>query len=145
VDDDTFWSLIARIDRRALQDGDEDAALQPLRGGLEALSVEGLRGFQDVLAAKLYQLDTRAHASSAGDAGESSDGFLYVRCFVVACGRTHFERVRSDPSLMPTSLDEWLEPLLNVAEEVYEQRTSERWPFTTAVSVETGSNTDGWR
>jgi len=48
------------------------------------------------------------------------------------------------PSLMPKSLDEWLEPLLFVAANAHEEATGEEWDHITPVSWETGSNKAGW-
>jgi len=62
----------------------------------------------------------------------------------VGAGKEHYHRVLAMPSLMPKSLDEWLEPLLFVAANAYEEATGEEWDHVTPVSWETGSNKAGW-
>ena len=48
--------------------------------------------------------------------GESGDGFLYARCYIVASGEEHFRSVTLDPSQHPTmEAHEICELLLYVA------------------------------
>lgn len=144
MNDDEFWALIATIDREQ-RAADQDAALAPLVTALSKLSRPELEAFEDSLAQKLYALDGRAFARAA-DAAESmgADGFLYARCFVVAQGREHYERVLHDPSRMPSSIDDWFEPILYAASQAFEATTGDEWDYVPSVSYETGSNADGW-
>lgn len=71
--------------------------------------------FEDVLTECLYDLDGEAYADAAGESGKSRDRFLYARCYVVAAGEKFYEKVEDNPSKMPTSIDEWCEPLLYAA------------------------------
>lgn len=139
-----FWELIETIDDEALFDGDEDAAVEPLIEALTELKPKKIQAFQEHLAKALYRLDGQAWAEHAGDSGGSSDGFLYVRCFVVACGREIYEEVLAEPAKMSEYADEWCEGLLSAAEEAWLERTGEEWEFETTVSYETGSNEEQW-
>lgn len=145
MDDTRFWSLIALIDLTALHEGDEDGALAKLDDAVADLPRAELEGFEEVLAAKLYALDGRIYAVAAGDSGTSDDGFLYARCFVVACGKSHYERVLADPTQMPTSLDDWCEGLLYVASTAFEGQSDEDWSFSATLDYETGSNHRLWQ
>jgi hypothetical protein len=143
VDESTFWRLMDHVDRGALA-LDEDAAVEPLVGELTALRPTELASFQEHLAQRLYALDGRRFADESGESGDSDDGFLYARCFVVARGEEHYRRVLAAPSLMPKSSDDWCEALLTVATTALERSTGEERELETSVSYETGSNRKQW-
>jgi hypothetical protein len=115
MDDTQFWMLIARIDQGALDDGDEEGAVDPLVAALAALPPREIEGFAELLARALHAIDGRAYADAAGAAGQSGDGFLYARCYVVARGRDFYEGVIADPLRMPGSIDQWCEALPEAA------------------------------
>jgi hypothetical protein len=144
MSDDEFWALIATIDRAQLA-ADEDAAVTPLVTALAKPSRSALEAFEDSLAQRLYALDGRPFARAA-EASESmgADGFLYARCFVVAQGREHYERVLRDPSRMPRSIDNWFEPILYAASQAFAATSGDEWDYVPSVSYETGSNAEGW-
>lgn len=142
-----FWSVIALVDRSALRNGDEEAAVRRVTEKLATLPEAEIAGFAEQLAQVLYDLDGQMFADHAGESGGSGDGFLYARCFVVASGEAYYQRVRAEPAAMPRSLDEWCESLLYVAASAWAQQTggeAEDWPHTTSVSYETGSNKASW-
>jgi Protein of unknown function (DUF4240) len=140
---DEFWALIAKVDRTALRDGQEDKAIAPLTVALATQTEADMEAFEEHLARALYDLDTRAHADSSGESGNSDDGFLYARCYVVAQGREHYEKVLADPAAMPKTLEEWCEPLLFVGAKAWAELTGgdmDSWCPETSVSYESGSN-----
>jgi hypothetical protein len=142
-----FWRLIGLIDVDALDEGNEDRAIRPLREALVKKSEEDLFAFEEQLALHLYAIDGEAYADSAGDSAGSDDGFLYARCYVVAKGHEFFEAVKSDPTLMPKSVEQWCESLLYPHRKAWEQvtqRDSSEWPFLSSVSYESGSNSALW-
>lgn len=144
---DEFWKLIDTIDREALRDGDEEGAVEPLIEALAERDPDDILAFEDHLAQALYDIDGRAFADATGESGRSGDGFLYARCYVVACGRKFYESVRADPSRMPDSIDQWCEALLSVAPQAWAQATGQdedAWDHESPVSYETGSNTTQW-
>jgi hypothetical protein len=143
MDEKTFWKLIDRVERDAILEDDEEA-VEPLIEALTDLDPEEIEAFEEQLALRLYALDGRRYADEAGASGQSGDGFLYARCYVVAQGETHYRRVLERPELMPKSADEWCEPLLTVASTAYETLTGEDAEFETSVSYETGSNAAQW-
>lgn len=146
MNEDRFWQLIDMIDRAQIGEArDDEAALRPL---LEALSNEtenDIHAFEDHLARALYRLDGKKLADEAGESSGSDDGFLYARCWVVAQGREPYETIIADPSRMPKTVDEWLESLLYVAAEAWQEKTGDEWDHEPVVSWETGSNEEAWK
>ncbi|MFF9076997.1 DUF4240 domain-containing protein [Streptomyces sp. NPDC014646] len=150
MDEARFWALIASFDwERA---GDDDAVLAPASRVLQELPPQEVVAFEDLLATKLYALDTREHARwcyqgeadpDNGDDCISADDFLYARCVVVANGRDFYEGVLADPSRFPTGME--FESLLYLASNAYEARTGDPHDQLTSVSWESFSNTDGWQ
>ncbi len=145
--DHEFWQLVALIDVMALEDGDEDKAIEPLRTALMMKSEAELFAFEEALSQKLYAIDGEQFADQAGESGGSDDGFLYARCYVVAKGREFYEAVKSDASRMPKSIDQWCEALLYPHREAWANQTGgdvSNWPFEATVSYESGSNRELW-
>jgi hypothetical protein len=66
-----------------VQDSDEESAVEPLIDALAECGEADIKEFENVLAQVLYDIDGRAYADENGDAGQSDDGFLYARCYVV--------------------------------------------------------------
>lgn len=147
MDQTAFWKLIAKIDRSALRDGDEEGAVEPLVEALAECDEADIRAFENHLTQCLYDIDGQTYADQAGESGRSGDGFLYARCYVVAKGKKHYDALKADPSQMPKSLDEWCEPLLYVAQRAWASATGnneEAWDHAAPVSYETGSNKANW-
>lgn len=142
-----FWALIAMLNWDAT--GDDEAVIQPVVIELSQMSVEEIRQFDDVLASKLFALDTRAHAAEIGEGayvdGEhfSVDMFLYARGAVVANGKEVFDAVVADPKSFPKDLE--FESLLYIAAAAYETKTGEDYTHSPEPNYETYSNKDGWR
>ena len=142
-----FWKLIKLIDAEALDDGDEESALEELTTKLATLGEEKIQDFEECLAQFLYSLDGKIYAENAGESGESGDGFLYCRCYVIAKGRKFYETVLENPVKMPKSLDQWCESLLYVSQNAWAEATgndSENWNYHASVSYETGRNKAAW-
>lgn len=153
MDEVTFWKIIALFDWD--ETGDDDAVMAPGRAALLKKSPEAICAFDDLLAEKLYALDTRAHcrAAYAGDLAPdapddnddyvSADDFLYLRCAVVANGREFYEAALHDPKEMPREIE--FESLLSLAVECFEEKTGKTYEHTTPLSYESFSNRDGWK
>jgi len=150
MSEDVFWEIIALLDWK--KTGDNDAVLAPAVRALAAMSEADIRAFSDLLAEKLYALDTREHARHAyegeadpddGDDYISDDDFLYVRCCVVANGRELFDAVLGDPRQTPKGID--FEPLLYLAAQAYEEKTGDEYEYDSPISYESFSNIEGWR
>ena len=145
MNEQLFWSLIGDLDWSA--EGDDDAVIEPVVTRLASLGVETITAFDELLAKKLFALDTREHAENIGRYGIggsyfSPDNFLYARCVVVANGRDTFEEVIRDPTLFPRDLE--FEALLSIPSHAFERLTGDEYAYTTSVSPETFSNTEGW-
>jgi hypothetical protein len=144
-----FWKIIALFNWK--KTGNDDEVMAPAVAALAKLTVADIETFADIMAEKLYALDTREHARHAeegadpddGDTYISADSFLYSRCVVVANGRELFEKVLADPTEMPKDME--FESLLSLAGAAYEQKTGEEWDHESPVSFESFSNAEGWK
>lgn len=150
MNEDRFWQIISLLAWD--HTGDDNAVLAPAVAALAAYSEQGIFQFENILAEKLYRLDGVSYARNLApnDAFKSDeeffsvDTFLYVRCCVVANGRSLYERVLRDPTRMPKDMD--FEPLLYLAENAYKLKTGgKEFPHRTPVSYETFSNRDQWK
>lgn len=142
--EDGFWQLIEQLDWE--QEGNDNAVIEPLVQALANMPIANIHQFEDILAEKLWLLDTRAHAEASIRDQEkdylSVDGFLYDRCCIVANGKALYEEVLHDPSQFPTGLS--FERLLSVARRAYERKTGKTWMHIPRKSYETYSNESGW-
>lgn len=149
MSEEVFWALIARFAWEHA--GDDDAVIAPAVTALSRMSVEDVFAFDDLLAEKLFALDTREMCRGIyrgeldpddGDAYVSADGFLYARCTIVANGRAFYEATLADPMGAPQ--DSEFEGLLYLAGAAYEEKVGEEYPHVTPVSWESFSNEEGW-
>lgn len=87
--EDQFWNLIDLLDWTQQQ---RSAITVSAVLALSKMPVSSIYLFQDMLLEKLYQLDTRQHSNGylqkQEDGNLSVDDFLYVRCAVVAKGKS---------------------------------------------------------
>lgn len=139
-----FWQLIELLDW-SKQD-DDQAVIEPLVQALSEKPIASIHQFADMLAEKLWLLDTRQHAEASrrdqADHDLSVDGFLYDRCAVVANGEAFFMEVWQDPTKFPTDCS--FEPILAVAGQAYKRKTGKTLVHLPQKSYETYSNTAGW-
>ena len=141
VDEANFWKLIAKFD---WSKDNNRAIMQPAIDALGKLNRETLQEFDEILAAKLYTLDTRQFAKSTGfgDKHYSVDMFLYNRCYVVANGKSIYGHVLKTPSVMDKNMD--FESLLYLTYYAALQQGIDDYSHHTQVSYETFSNEKGW-
>ncbi len=142
-----FWELIGKLDWD--ESGDDDAVIEPAVASLAKRSVADIFEFEEILARKLNQLDTKAHAKEIGEGAYvndeeffSADGFLYSRCVVVANGEELFEHVLNNPKAFPKDME--FEAILGIAQEAYERKTGSEWEYISSTDYETFSNERGW-
>ncbi|MBI1246717.1 DUF4240 domain-containing protein [bacterium] len=149
MNENTFWDIIESFDWEAT--GDDEEVMEPAIAALAALDKDSIYQFEEILAEKLYALDTREHCRACyageldpdnGDDYISADDFLYSRCVVVANGRKFFASVLTDPTQMPQDME--FESLLSLPSEAYERKTGEEYDHLTALSYESFQNTAGW-
>ena len=114
---------------------------------LAKMPVANIYLFADRLSAKLYHLDTRAHATAYAanepDNFISADDFLYARCAVVAEGKAYYEKVLNDPAQMPDNIV--FEPLLYLADDAFEMKMGIPFNYMPTYNYETQSNKAGWQ
>ena len=147
MNDEEFWKLISLIDIDALDEADEETAVEKLTEKLSTKNEKEIGEFEENLSQCLYKIDGKKWCEQSGESSNSADGFLYARCYVVARGREFFEAVLSNPNLMPKSSDEWAESLLYVAAQAWAEATgNDEADFESfaSVSSETGSNKAQW-
>ncbi len=145
-----FWELISKFNWKKL--GDDDEVMAPASKALARMAVKELYAFDDILAAKLYALDTREVARGVyrgqlnpddGDDYISADDFLYVRCVIVANGKKFYESVLADPMTAPQDVE--FESLLYLVQSAFEAKTGDEYEHSPELSWESFSNTEGWK
>lgn len=148
MNESQFWNILALLEWEEL--GDDEAVVEPAVTALSRMTDEEICGFQEILAEKLYALDTEAHARHIGEysykgPGEffSVDEFLYTRCAVVANGEQVFDEILADPTEMPEDAE--FEAVLSIAAEAYARKNGDEFEYTTRTDYETFSNEAGWK
>lgn len=139
-----FWDIINAIEWDAKTSQEK---VYPAIQKLSAMPVSAIYIFADKLSEKLYRLDTRLHAESYSRNEPnhfiSVDDFLYARCAVISEGPTYYEKVLNDPTQMPDNIV--FEPLLSLADDAYELKTSNEFNYVPLYNYETRSNLSGWQ
>jgi hypothetical protein len=148
LDETSFWAIISLFDWSNPEN--EDAVLSKAIAVLSEKPLRHIYEFQDMLAQKLFDLDTMAHAKNAGenawisnDDDFSADEFLYARCCVVANGQDFYQKVLKNPVLMPQDLA--FESLLTLAHRAYQLKTNKSFHYVPNSNFETFSNKKGWK
>lgn len=141
-----FWDVIEMLDWT--QEDDDEKIVEPLIAFLADRPISHIYRFSDMLAEKLWRLDTYAHAKVFLDDPEeegylSVDDFLYTRCAVVANGKAYYEKILKNPQLTPPDLT--FEPLLYIALKAYKRKTGKNFTTVAAYNYETYSNKKGWQ
>ena len=143
MDEDLFWQIIESFDWT--YEGYDGNVLEPAVKRLCQMTEHDLRQFEEILAEKLYALDTQAHGRAVGFGVDyfSVDSFLYTRCAVVINGRSFYDHVLKNPHEMPEDLS--FESVLYLADDAAEQMGLEDYFHITRLDYETFSNEDGWK
>lgn len=148
LSEEGFWKLIALLDWS--KTGNDDAVIEPVVAALANGPLRHIYDFRDILSQKLYLLDTETHARQIGEdafgessSGFSEDGFLFARCCAVANGKTAYEAALKNPAQMPKDLE--FAALLRIANEAHRRMKGTALRYVSAYSVETFSNSKGWK
>ena len=141
MDEDKFWQIIESFDWSK----PGGAAMYPAVETLSQMTEADLQDFDEILAQKLYALDTKAHAAPTGFGTEhlSVDQFLYYRCAVVVEGRETYELVLNHQRQMPKDLR--FEDILILTYDAAQEMGLDDYLDNTTVSYETFSNKAGWK
>lgn len=145
MDENLFWEILDSFNWK--KSGDDNAVMLPAIKRLATLTVEDIFAFNDILAAKLYQLDDKKYAEACypgqGTNHISGDAFLYDRCSVLINGREFYEDVVNEPEKWPVGFE--FESLIYLPWQAYTRKTkNENYPHRTPLSMETCSNKAGW-
>jgi hypothetical protein len=158
MDDERFWATIDSAwgdiggqtkPRRKLaagklseDDADELAEsledfIPALQEQLDGLSADELLAFDRILERKLYDIDRAdIHVYTEG----SDDGFLYVRGFIVAAGKTYYEAVSANPAI--AMMDMECEDMCYLPWHMFREKFGD--VPSSDISRETCSNKAGW-
>lgn len=147
MNENEFWTIIGKLDWTA---EDEEDVIEPVIEYLASKTDEELFEFEELLAQKLFALDTKANAKESGEYGYtdddsqyfSVDSFLYARACVVANGQDFYNKVLKDPQEFPKDMD--FETLLYVAQEAFERKNDDEWDYVSPTCYETFQNREGW-
>ncbi|MCI8422375.1 MAG: DUF4240 domain-containing protein [Lawsonibacter sp.] len=141
-----FWNTMERC---AWQyEGNDDKVLRPVVVYLSQQDDDAIFAFHDAMSELLYALDTKdlAEACQRADPSMSDDSFLYSRCVALINGPEYYERVRS--GIQKELWDMEFEALLYVPGQAWARKhrqEEDAYPHVPPVSLETGSNLDGWK
>ncbi|BAU56058.1 DUF4240 domain-containing protein [Mucilaginibacter gotjawali] len=147
LDDARFWDIISMLDWS--QQGNDEKVLEPAAKALSKLKPSEIKSFEETLANKLFQIDTKEHAKNIGEYSYdekeqymSVDSFLYARCAAVANGKALYEKIKELPTEMVKDVE--FEALLSLSAIAYELKTGREIVYDAGVSYETYANKEGW-
>lgn len=128
--EEDFWFIIAGFNWKGKT---REEIIEPALKILADRPISHIYAFEDMMASKLRELDTEAHAKTAYPGLEkiSVDGFLYVRAGAVVKGKNNYYAILQNPSELDNKFD--FEPLLSIAALAYNR-----------IDYETYSNVQGW-
>ena len=129
-DENLFWQL---IDDARKTSTDQFSFLDNLKSVLEAFNPKELRNFDKILNTKANELNTWEHWALAYIVrrGCGDDEFDYFRVWAVSKGRNAFQAIKElneSQFLQIFDEDPQLEEFLYLAEQVYEEKTSDLMP-----------------
>ena len=130
IDENLFWEL---IDESRKLSPDQFGFIDNLRSLLERFDAKELRNFKRILLTKVNELNTWEHWALAYIVrhGCGDDAFDYFKAWVVSKGRHAFfsvKNLREGELALIFDEDPQLEELYGLAEEIYEQKTSDSMP-----------------
>jgi len=146
MDEGLFWEIIEMFNWK--KEGDDEAVLKPAVKFLASLPEEDIFKFHNIMAQKLYDIDGEKWSKpveAAYDGYLSGDVFLYVRCAVVANGKSFYEDVLQNPENLPGELD--FESLLFLPIEAWVKKMKQDeddYPHLQEPDYESFSNTANW-
>ena len=117
----------------------EDELVDPYEELLYALDRDELSSFIRTWEERMYHID-RKEIQQHTDG--SDDGFLYVRCFIIAMGQTYYDSIDTNPALAKEGLE--AEGFGFTAYSVYQDKFDEDFKRGSKHAIETGSNKEGW-
>ncbi|RYE14964.1 MAG: DUF4240 domain-containing protein, partial [Sphingobacteriaceae bacterium] len=126
-------------DLEDLADEIEDNVLTTYEDRLYELEKNELIDFIHTLEERLYNIDRKEiHEYTDG----SDDGFLYVRCYIVAMGKDYYNMIDKDPKKATPDVE--AEGFGFTAYSVYADRFDEDFKRNSRHNIETGSNDQAW-
>ena len=137
-----FWEMLEQLDWT--HEGDDGRVVQPVVQTLARLPDEEIFEFDNILARKLHELDSRELVQKLYEKREkfSEDRFLYNRCVAVVNGREYYEAILARREKLDPALG--FEAILYVAEDAWDQKHPDKageYPHVPEPDYESGSNT----
>ncbi|MFJ8914547.1 DUF4240 domain-containing protein [Amycolatopsis sp. NPDC102389] len=145
-----FWSVIGVSSVRDA--GDVEAALERISSRLNAMTIDALVRFAELLQGALFQIDRRELAEipvyfSGLEFEQTSDHFQYARCACILAGEKVYGEVLKNGSgfeLFVAPDVQGAEGLLYLASEMYERKAGEPLNSQSFLPVDSMSNVQGW-
>lgn len=130
IDEKLFWEL---IDDSRNQSTDQFNFIDKLRLSLASFHPNELRNFEKILLTKINELNTWEHWALAYIVrrGCGDDAFDYFKAQAVSKGRSAFDAIKSlkeDKLILIFDEDPQLEELYYLAQEIYENKSSDFMP-----------------
>ncbi len=143
---DLFWDTMELCDWE--KEGDDDKVLKPVIQYLSKQDDRVIFEFDDLMTELLYHLDTKKLAEQCEKVEPlmSDDTFLYSRCVALINGPAYYDKVRQGRETGVWSME--FEALLYVPLKAWALKHNDsvdKYPHTTPLSYETGSNRAGWK
>ena len=130
IDENLFWHLIDEAGKKSY---DQPEFIENLKSALESFNPKELRSFDKLLKTKANELNTWEHWALAyivrGGCGD--DAFDYFKAWAVSKGHKAFiaiKNIEEKELLCIFNEDPQLEELYYLAEQVYENKTSDLMP-----------------
>ncbi len=143
---DLFWNTMDLCDWT--NEGDDDKVLKPVVQYLSKQEDNVIFEFDDLMTELLYQLDTKKLAEQCKkvDPLMGDDSFLYSRCVALINGPAYYEKVRQGKEKGVWDME--FEALIYVPSKAWALKHNgsvDKYPHTSPLSYETGSNQAGWK
>lgn len=143
---DLFWNTMDLCDWH--YEGNDTKVLMPVIEYLSKQNDTIIFLFDNLMTELLYNLDTKKLAEECDKANayrSSDDTFLYSRCVALINGPEYYEEARKGRCHDMWNME--FESLLYVPGKAWalkHKKSDDEYPYSPALSFETGSNKDAW-
>lgn len=140
-----FWAAMDLCDWS--QEGNDDKVLAPVIAYLAKQEDSVIYHFDDLMSELLYHLDTKKlwNQCEKADPLAGDDSFLYSRCVALVNGPAYYDKVRRGRARELWDME--FEAVLYIPSRAWGQkhgRDPSDYAHFPPLSIETGSNHEGW-